>query len=76
MKVIYDLFKVPMPLVAMDERHLSKQKRKLSRIIQINPKRQKYIVNSKKGDIVKYWHTPTKWTGLKIARSFTERVEV
>ena len=40
MKVIYNLSDVPMPLVAPEEKHSSKQKRKFSGTMEINPKRK------------------------------------
>ena len=42
MKVIYDVFDVLMPLVALEEKRSSKQKRTFSRTMEINPKRKKY----------------------------------
>ena len=51
MEVIYDLFTVPMPSVASEEKRSCKQKRKFSGTMEINPKKIQLlqeVVNSKK----------------------------
>ena len=59
MMVIYDLFDVPMPLVAPYEKHSSKRKRTFLGAMEINPKRKRSS-QFKKGDVVKWLQPPTE----------------
>ena len=74
MKVIYDLFDVPKPLIAPKEKrsskHLKKRKRTFFGTMEINPKRKNTTSSGssqfqKEEDIVEWPKPLTGWTGRR-----------